>query len=243
MGSTISVQTTLRDINNSIITSIDSSSTAVADANCIIKINSITIGETNNCNITFANKCSSSSSASIKSVVDSISKVLNKLTDKQREHAAAYFTTSIGVQTTKETLDNSIKTYLTNTCNSKAYIDNEIIIKDFYYQKCSASKSTDLTFINTGQATANCAIDIVIKTGLNAINKLSITQEIGTDWVALLKSFMWPIVIIIVSIIILLISTKVAKEFRYSADEIAYIKLAENNDFTARYKMLKNMKN
>lgn len=229
MGNSISLQSITRDINDSIKTSLQQDASADANNKCSIHIENVKIGETVNCTFTIANFCSADGKASLKASIDGLLKAINKLTNEQKAMVAAYFTTSVGIQANTTNLDNSITTYLNTKCGSKAHLDNAIDIKDLYYGVCKSTTNLNFQVINTGQASSNCVIDTVINTSVNAATDISNKQESGLNWVKLLEAFMWPILIIFLTVAISFTAITISKTHRKTMEEEVLVTSAQYN--------------
>lgn len=173
MGGSISVQTVVQRITNEVNNTLINNAGASATANCIVTIGTIGFVSSNNCAIKIANNCSASATAAIGAVSDAVIKLFNNMTDEQQNAGAQLFTASLNIQTSQKDLVNDFNTYIENNCKTDALLNNVIKIENISYGSCSASTPMDLTFINTGQASANCVINVVNKILVEATNQQS----------------------------------------------------------------------
>lgn len=180
MGGKLSVQTTIQTTVNTTVNSLNNLAAASATANCIISIGSISFTEAENCTLSIINNCSASATAAIDAVTTAATQVYNGLTSEQKETGAQLFTASTNIQTTAQTMVNTFESYVNNTCKTDALINNVITIQNINYGVCKSSIPTEIKFINTGQASANCAINVVNNMLVKAVNNAA-AAEISTN--------------------------------------------------------------
>jgi hypothetical protein len=176
MGASLSVQTLIQNTTNTINNSLTNIAAASSTANCIVNIGSISFTNSENCALKVANNCSASATASIEAVNQSVSAVFNGLTAEQKETGAQLFTLSTNIQTTSQNVVNNFQTLVSNKCTSSSLINNEITIQNITYGNCVATSPIEITFVNSGQASANCAIDIVNTVLVSAVNQSTAVQ-------------------------------------------------------------------
>jgi hypothetical protein len=176
MGASLSVQTLIQTTVNTTVNSLNNIASASATANCIVAIGSISFESANNCSISVLNNCSASATASINAVTTAVSQVYNGLTAEQQDKGAQLFTLSTSIQTTVQTLVNTFETYVNNTCKTDALLNNVITIQNINYGSCVATTPVEIKFVNTGQASANCALNVVNNVLVRAVNDVSASQ-------------------------------------------------------------------
>lgn len=239
MGSSVSVQTVVNDITNEMRTELEMSASASATANCIMKIESVNIGVAQNCNIKFGNFCSAKAEASIDASIDATMKVVNNLAVEQKAAAAKYFTMSVGVQTNVTDMDNDMRTYLTQTCKSEAYLNNMIDIGSFNIGQCLSDTTISIEVLNVGQASANCVIETVLNVAMEATNNITQGQEHGTNW----GDIIWIVVAGLAIVAVAFILYLVFKHVLISSQEKADIELAKQGAWSAQIKSLTAKRN
>ena len=69
-----------------------------------------------------------------------------------------------------------LETKINNTCRSDSLLNNQISIQNFSYENCIATSPLTINFINSGQASANCALDIITKLLVDASNQVASSQ-------------------------------------------------------------------
>jgi hypothetical protein len=234
MGGSVSVQTLTQSINNTVNNSLNQIASATGDINCNILIGSYTIGNAVNCSVEFTNNCSASASASISAVNSAVSSFYNSLSGQQQTLATQYFTLSTNVQTTNQSFNNDFNTYVTTKCTASSYVNNVIAVQNFSIGNCtSTAGNLIIKMTNTGQASANCILDVVNQIIATAANDASTKQSTGITYEFLIYGFLG-----IVAIIGLVVMTYIIKSiFIMSPLEKRKLALAKNPrpDILTRY--------
>ena len=180
MGNAAAIQTTITNINNTIITDIKNSAGASSTATCVQKVDSITAGILNNCSINLTNMCNADATAMVEANIKSVVDLINKLTVEQKQAAAQILSNNLAVQTTTQNISSVVATYMQNECKAKADSDltqyiGSILIKECYGPANGPSVAQN--FIQTGWAKSNCISKLVFDTLVSATNDIRVAQE------------------------------------------------------------------
>lgn len=171
VSTSIAMNTTINKIERNLIASAGASSLT----NCTISIGNITFERSNGCYVTVQNLCSSNSSAALEAVISAVTDTLNTLTiDQQNTLKPSLVKFGVSTNISVNTLSQDFRTNVTNICTSSAIVNNVINIQNLSFTECSSNgPAIEFKFINSGQASANCAMNILLNTNMDLTNTLS----------------------------------------------------------------------
>lgn len=181
LGSSIS--TTLNTTSNKIQNNLTTSAGASASVTCSISIGNITMENSKGCYITVSNLCSADASAALEAVISAGTQVLEQLNVEEKEaFIPSLVKFGVDVNTTVNTLVNDFRTAVTNTCTASSIVNNTIDIQNVSFPGCdSGGVPIEFKFINTGQASANCAVNILLNSHMDLVNEISVKKTSGID--------------------------------------------------------------
>lgn len=235
MGSSFSVQTNYTKVKNSIENVIEQDASATSEIDCNISIGSITFTKNNGCSVTVENKCYAEADALLTSVQDIMVGFYNNLETDQKQEAATLFTATFGVTTNVTNIENDFKNVTNQTCEAEAQNSENIKIKNIDMGECNGGDSgLSLTFINTGTAKSQCAMEIVNKLFVQTSNDIVETQSQGLNW----SSLIWPIVVCVIVVVICYIIINIITKKIPSAKERLSLEHIKHENYPDRIKQL-----
>lgn len=237
MGTAISIETAITNIKNDVSETINQSANADASAICRIQVESFEFTNTTNCTGRVINNCKAQAEITMKTITDSSMKVFNNLTNEQKQGVPGLFQQTFGVTTTVNNIQDSFEKVVNERCNANAVVENTQKYNIIKIDGCNSTQGLiTFEFLNTGEASSVCAMDLITKLGVTAVNDVKNTQSTGIDFNALI----WPIVIVlgIISIIYIIISF-VNKKVLNVEDQISLLKY-KTNTYASRIAVLKS---
>lgn len=158
MGTNVS--TVSQIVSNELSNTLSQTANSSAIADCKIQ-NNINASLIDGCQIISENKCTADSSASMGMMADAIITALAKMSEDQ----TTQFLGGLGVSTSNTDIRNEIKNKLEQTCVSNATSRAEIANNFPLLKVC---RNSVIKSINTGNATGNCAINMIMKAAIQA---------------------------------------------------------------------------
>lgn len=240
MGTSFSVQNAITNIKNNVSNVVEQTSDASANITCNIKVGSFEFKNTTNCTGTVTNKCSAQASIKMEAVIDASINVFNNLTNEQKQGVPGWFQQTFGISTTVNNVTSDFQNIVRQKCSAESIVSNSQTFDTIKIENCVSTQGViTFEFLNTGEATSVCAMELVTKLGVAAVSDIKNTQSSGIDFNALI----WPIVIVlgIVSIIYILI-TVVNKKILNPEDQAELLKY-KTNTYATRLSILKSVFN
>jgi hypothetical protein len=179
MGVGASINTTSNNISTSISQSLVQKVGASATANCNVTIGSISFTENKGCSVTVSNMCSASATGTLDAVLDGAFNAFDQLTTSNQQDAAQLMSATLAVNTTVTNIKKDFSNYISQQCGADSNLNQNIKIQNIELGKCSSPGNTPINFnfINSGSASANCAIGIIQKLLVDASNSVATSNE------------------------------------------------------------------
>lgn len=240
MGSAVSIQTAVNNIRNEIQNTITQEGKGEAIAKCNIEIGSIKVLRSKGCTMTLVNNCKAQSKITMTSIIDAAVKVYNNLTNEQKQSAPIWFTNTFGVSTTNTNIVNDFKFEVKNLCESYASTISNMKIDSIVISDCEAPKGQIMKFpfINSGEATAICAMEAITKMEVAANNEISNIQEQGVFW----EKLIFPICFAIIAIVIGYLLVNFFKSRVLSFNDQLKLERTKKNNYVSRIENYKRLK-
>ena len=102
-------------------------------------------------------------------VVDFVTNLNNE------QNSVQYFTWTTSFSTTVNDISHDVETYLSNRCVALSDAQLTIDVRNITINVCRGAPGEPivLNFVNTGQARANCIIDVVMNTAVTAMANIN----------------------------------------------------------------------
>ncbi|QKE44598.1 putative S-S bond formation pathway protein substrate [Yalta virus] len=119
---------------------------------CNIRIQDITLKNSNNCIINIVNRCFTNSFISLNVLIETIIESLEFISDDIRNRIEK----KLGI--VLKLGEDQSKSHLMQRCNISSEVTNSINVQRLVIQNCNSQKPLNFDFYNTGDAKANCGI-------------------------------------------------------------------------------------
>lgn len=151
----------IENVSNKIITNLEQNAGASSVANCSVVTGNIILRRSNQCTVNNQNRCTSNANAAI----DAISKAATDAFLQASNEQKTSLIPGINVNESAQTIETIIKNRLTQQCQANSSLTQEIATKDLILEECTNSVINN---INAGSSQANCAVQTVLNTIIQA---------------------------------------------------------------------------